>query len=103
MASAQDALNHALALRPANDQFYANLGATYYFRSDFDKCISLLLTAQRLRPDHARIYYNLGHAYRYTSDKKKAIEAYRRYVQMGEQGEEARVEKAKEFIKELSK
>lgn len=103
MQAAMDALEHALALRPGVEQFYTNLGAAYYFRSDFDKDISLLLIAQKLRPDHARIYYNLGHAYRYKGDKQKAIEAYRHYVQIGEEGEEARVEKAKGYIAELSK
>ncbi len=103
MAAAQEALNRALALRPGVEQFYTNLGAAYYFRSDFDKDISLLLIAKRLRPDQPRIYYNLGHAYRYKGDKQHAIEAYQRYVEMGEEGEEDRVEKAKEFIKQLSK
>ena len=103
MDAAKEALTRALMLRPSVEQFYTNLGAAYYFRSDFDMDISLLITARKLRPDHARIYYNLGHAYRYKGDKKKAIEAYSRYVQMGEKGEEARVEKAKEFIKDLSK
>lgn len=103
MGLAADALNHALLLRPGVEQFYTNLGAVYYFRSDFDKDLSMLMIAQKLRPDHARIYYNLGHAYRYKGDKQKAIAAYQRYIWMGEKGEEARVERAKEFIKELSR
>ena len=103
MDAAKTAFNRALELRPGVERFYTNLAAAYYFRGDFDMDIKLLLIAKRLRPDHARIYYNLGHAYRYKKDKQKAIEAYSRYVQMGEVGEEARVEKAKEFIKELIK
>lgn len=103
MKLAQAALTKALTLRPAEERFYTNMGSSYYFRGDFDNAISWFLTAKGLRPDHARLYYNLGHAYRYKGDKQKAIEAYTRYVQLGEKGEEARVEKAKEFIKELSK
>lgn len=103
MKLAQAGLTKALTLRPAEELFYTNMGSSYYFRGDFDNAISWFLTGKRLRPDHARIYYNLGHAYRYKGDKQKAIEAYTKYVQMGEKGEEARVEKAKEFIKELSK
>ena len=103
MDAVKGALTKALTLRPGVPQYYSNLAAAYYFRGDFDTDLSLLLIAKRLRPDHARIYYNLGHAYRYKGDKKHAIEAYQRYVQMGEEGEEARVEKAKDFIKELSK
>jgi|GEM_PF-2824349 len=103
MDAAKAALVRAIELRPGVEQFYTNLGAAYYFRSEFDKDINLLLIAKRLRPDHARIYYNLGHAYRYKGDKKSAIDAYKRYVAMGEEGEEDRVEKAKQLIAELSK
>jgi WD40 repeat protein/Tfp pilus assembly protein PilF len=103
MDAAKGALSSAIKLRPGREEFYTNLGAAYYFRGDFDADIEMLLIAKRLHPDHARIYYNLGHAYRYKGDKQKAIDAYSRYVQMGEPGEEARVEKAKDFITALSK
>jgi tetratricopeptide (TPR) repeat protein len=103
MDLAKKALTSALTLRPDVEHFYTNLGAAYYFRGDFDSNINLLLIAKRLRPDHARIYYNLGHAYRYKGDKARAIEAYKRYVAMGEKGEEARVQRAKQFIAELNK
>lgn len=103
MEASKLALNEALKLRPAHEQYISNLASTYYFRGEFDKDIELLLLANRLRPDSPRIYYNLGHAYRFKGNKKLAIEAYRRYVEMGEEGEEDRMERAKEFIKRLSK
>lgn len=103
MDAAKQALTNALILRPGVEQYYTNLGAAYYFRGDFDKNIEYLQIARRIRPDHARIYYNLGHAYRYKGEKQRAIEAYQQYVRLGEDGEEARIEKAKDFIKELSK
>lgn len=103
MEAVKAVLTRAITLRPGVPQFYSNLAAAYYFRGDFDTDINLLIIARKLRPDHARIYYNLGHAYRNKGEKQKAIEAYRRYVQMGEKGEEPRVEKAKQFIEELSK
>lgn len=103
MEAAAKGLNKALTLRPGEARFYTNLGSVYYFRGDFDKDIELLLIAQKLRPDHARVYYNLGHAYRFKDDKQKSLEAYRRYVEMGETGEEERVERAKQYIKQLDK
>jgi tetratricopeptide (TPR) repeat protein len=102
MDAAKHALTNALRLRPGVEQFYTNLGAAYYFRGEFDENIDLLMIARKLRPDHARIYYNLGHAYRHKGDRQRAIEAYQKYVDLGEKGEEARVEKARQFIKELS-
>jgi WD40 repeat protein/cytochrome c-type biogenesis protein CcmH/NrfG len=102
LLNAEKALDRALELRPANNHFYSNLSTVYYFEGDFDGSINLLLIAQKLNPDDARVYYNLGHSYRQKGDKQKAIEAYRRYVQMGEAGEEPRVEKAKNYIKQLS-
>jgi len=103
LLAAEDALNRAIKLRPAESQFFTDLSTVYYFVGDFDGSIQLLLTAQRLKPEDARIYYNLGHDYRQKGDKKRAIEAYQRYVAMGEPGQEARVEKAKQYILELSK
>jgi tetratricopeptide (TPR) repeat protein len=101
LLDAEKALDRAIELRPANAKFYSNLSTVYYFEGDFDGSINLLQIALNLRPDHARNYYNLGHSYRQKGDKEKAIQAYRRYVKMGEKGEEARVEKAKGFIKIL--
>jgi Flp pilus assembly protein TadD len=60
------------------------------------------LIAQNIRPDRPRVYYNLGSAYQRKGDKEKAVEAYRRYVAMGEKGEEARVERARKRIEELT-
>lgn len=103
LSEAEQGLLRALALRPAEEKFYTNLSTVYYFRGDFDRSISSLLIAQRLRPDAARIYYNLGHSYRQKGDKPRALEAYRRYVQIGEEGEDARIARAKEYINQLSK
>lgn len=103
LLAAEEALINAIKLRPAEFRSYIDFSTVYYFEGDFDGSINLLLTAKKLKPDHARIYYNLGHSYRNKGNKKLAIDSYRRYVQMGEEGEEARIEKAKEFIAELSK
>jgi WD40 repeat protein/Tfp pilus assembly protein PilF len=102
LLDAEKALDRAIELRPANAKFYSNLSTVYYFEGDFDGSINLLQIALNLRPDQARVYYNLGHSYRQKGDKENAIKAYRRYVQMGEKGEEARVEKAKVLITQLS-
>ena len=103
LTAAMDAFTNALKLRPGVEQHYTNLGAACFFAGDHDTNIGLLLIAKRLRPDHARIYYNLGHSYREKGDKTSAISAYRRYVTLGEKGEEARVERAKMYIAELSR
>ncbi len=103
MREARQLLDKALTLRPANAQIYSNLSTLAYFAGDFDASINVLLTAQSLRPDYARIYYNLGHSYRQKGDAKRAVAAYRRYVRLGEEGEEARVERARQYINELSK
>jgi WD40 repeat protein/cytochrome c-type biogenesis protein CcmH/NrfG len=101
--AARKLLEEAIRLRPAEEHYYSNLSTVFYFGADFDAAIQLLETAQRLRPDAARVYYDLGHSYRQKGDKEKALAAYRRYVALGEPGEEARVERAKKWIEELSK
>ncbi len=101
LLDAEKSLDRAIELRPAMSQFYTDLSTVYYFEGDFAGSINLLLIAQNLRPDNARIYYNLGHSYRQNGDKENALKAYRRYVQIGEKGEEARVEKAKALIVQL--
>jgi WD40 repeat protein/cytochrome c-type biogenesis protein CcmH/NrfG len=96
-------LNEAMRLRPAEEQYITNLASLHYFEGKFDTSIELLKIAERLRPDHARLYYNLGHSYRQKGQIAEALRAYRRYVELGEPGEEARVERAKKIIEELSK
>ncbi|MBV9242149.1 MAG: tetratricopeptide repeat protein, partial [Acidobacteria bacterium] len=103
MDEAVKAFTKAIQLRPGVAQFYANIGSALYFRSDFDTALQFDEIARKLRPDHSRIYYNLGHTYKAKGNKQHAIEAYTRYVLMGEPGEEARVANAKQLILELRK
>ena len=93
----------ALRLRPADAQIINNLASIHYFGRDLDGSIRLLELARRLRPDMARIHYDLGHSYRYKGRTEDAVRSYRRYVALGEPGEEARVERAKKIIEELTK
>lgn len=103
MKEAYALLAEARRLRPAEEQYITNLSSLFYFDGDFDTDIKLLKLAERLRPDHARVYYNLGHSYRHKGQTEEALRAYRRYVELGEPGEEERVERAKQLIEELSK
>lgn len=103
MRESRSLLDKALTLRPADAQIYSNLSTLAYFTGDFDASINVLLIAQSLRPEYARIYYNLGHSYRQKGDKKRSVAAYRRYVALGEKGEEPRVERAKQYITDLEK
>jgi Flp pilus assembly protein TadD/DNA-binding beta-propeller fold protein YncE len=103
LQAASNALGEALARRPAEERYITNMASIAYFQGDFDTSIKLLLISRSLRPDHSRIYYNLGHSYRAKGEKKNAIEAYKTYVRLGEEGQQARVERAKQFITELSR
>jgi WD40 repeat protein len=103
MKEAASMIVEAISLRPTDATHYTNLGTLLFLTGDFDGDIEALCVAQELRPDHARIYYNLGSAYQQKGDKEKAVAAYRRYVAMGEKGEEARVERARKRIEELTR
>jgi tetratricopeptide (TPR) repeat protein len=103
MLEAGSLVEEAIRLRPADATHYTNLGTLLFLAGEFDMAIETWSFAQDLRPDHARIYYNLGGAYQRKGDKENAIAAYRRYVAMGEKGEEARVERARKRIEELTR
>lgn len=94
---------NAISLRPGVATYYGNLALYFYFSGEYDRAIQYCKLVLEMEPDNSRMYYNMGHAYRMKGEKEKAIEAYRKYVAMGEKGEEARVERAKGFIAELSK
>jgi WD40 repeat protein/Tfp pilus assembly protein PilF len=103
LQTALSLLEEAMRLRPSDPLHYSNMSTVYFFAGDFDASIRLLEAAIALRPDRARPYYNLGHSWREKGDKKKAVSAYKRYVALGEPGEEARVQRARKLIEDLQK
>lgn len=92
----------AIRLRPGESEYYSSFAAMFYFSEEFDHAIKIMKQGLEVRPDHARLYYNLGHAYRAKGENEKAVDAYKKYVALGEKGQEARVERAKRLIEELS-
>jgi Flp pilus assembly protein TadD len=102
LEAAEKVALQAISLRPTVAKFYSNLAVIYAFQDDHAKAIRTLEQALALDPGEARAYYNLGQELRAVGDKKKAILAFRRYVFLGEKGQEDRVKRAESFIRDLS-
>jgi WD40 repeat protein/Tfp pilus assembly protein PilF len=93
--------DEAMQLVPDDAYAYSQAGAVHYLLGDYNKAIELFYNTLELQPDYARVYYNLGSCYRDIGNKEKAIEAFEFYSNMGEKGQEARIERARKMIEEL--
>jgi tetratricopeptide (TPR) repeat protein len=102
LKAAEQAALQAISLRPTVAKYYSNLAVIYVFQDDNARAVRTLEQALALDPGEARAYYNLGQALRAQGEKKNAIQAFRRYVFLGEKGQEDRVKRAESFIRELS-
>ncbi|MBN2321200.1 MAG: tetratricopeptide repeat protein [Acidobacteria bacterium] len=93
----------AIQLVPDDAFAYSQAGTVRYFLQGCNEAMEFYYNALELQPDYARVYYNLGGCYRTLGNREKAIEAYQLYVSIDEKGEEARVERARNYIEELRK
>ncbi len=81
---ARDALQHAVALAPANAVAQCNLGEIYKHLRDYGACLRHLAEAERLDPQYPETYINLGIVYDdYVVDETLALENYRKYLALG--------------------
>lgn len=80
---ARDFYNKAIAKDPKYTEAYNNLAALEIREQKYDQAIVHLTQALQISPDYALAYLNLGVANENTKHKKEAIEAYRKYVELG--------------------
>jgi tetratricopeptide (TPR) repeat protein len=83
-SQAEEALKVAIEVDPENAQAHCNLGEIYKHLHRFDDALRELNTARELNPDLPDTYVNLGIIYDdYVVDDQKAIENYRKYLELG--------------------
>lgn len=73
---AEAALKRAIALNPADECGFHQLGWLYYDEQRYKEAIGPFFTETTLKP-RAVTYHFLGNAYRYTNDFDDAVKAYR--------------------------
>jgi tetratricopeptide (TPR) repeat protein len=89
---AVEALGIALSIDPENAIAHCNLGEIYKHLGLYEKAVRELEEASRLDPELPDTYINLGIIYDdFLPDNKKALENYRKYVELGGADEQALV------------
>ncbi len=79
-----DALKIAISIEPDNALAHCNLGEVYKHLGLYDEAVSELSRAKRLDPGLPDTFINLGIIYDdYISDDRKALENYRKYLELG--------------------
>ena len=83
------AREHERLLRDLADTHY-NMGVMFAHKKDFPRAVEEFQKVVELRPDDADAHYNLGIIYaEHMPDREKALAAFRRYLQVKPQGQDA--------------
>lgn len=61
---------------------YLNSANINFFHNKFDKAIEILEHVIEIRPEHSNAYVNLGLCYSYKNDKKKAIDYFKKALEL---------------------
>jgi tetratricopeptide (TPR) repeat protein len=84
-----DALKIAISIDPDNAVAHCNLGEIYKHLKLYDAAILELQKAEQLDPELPDTYINFGIIYDdYLADDKKAVENYRKYLDLGGSNEQ---------------
>ncbi len=80
LAAGRLAVKHA----PDNPDSFYTLGLTYEKRGSFKEAEEALLQALKVNPGYQDVYFSLGTLYAdHLNDQAKAVEAFRRYLELG--------------------
>lgn len=79
---AEKELKQAIRLNPASYESHYELGRIYFERSSYVPAIEELETARRLAPDFVKVYHNLGLAYSGVGDNDKAVENFKKGLEL---------------------
>lgn len=83
------AKEHERLLKDLADTHY-NMGVMFTMKKDFPRAVQEFQKVVELRPDDADAHYNLGIIYaEHLPDREKALAAFRRYLQVKPQGQDA--------------
>jgi tetratricopeptide (TPR) repeat protein len=79
---AEKELQQAIRLDPASYESHYELGRIYFERSSYVSAIAELETAKQLAPDFVKVYHNLGLAYSGVGDNGRAIENFKKGLEL---------------------
>lgn len=98
----QQAIEHYqryLAINPSNGDVRTDMGIAYFERGDIETAISQFNKAIETNPQHAKAWFNLGFVSDRAGKKEEAIRAWKRYLELEQNGPSADYVRGK--LKEL--
>jgi len=93
----------ALEINPMDADAYSNRGCAYGKKGLYDNAIADFTMAIEINPGFAGTYYNLGYAFDNAGRKRKAVEAYKKFMQITTSEYDQESKYAHQRIKELEK
>lgn len=81
-AEAVDLFSQALRINPANVESSINLGMIYFLAQRWDEALSAFQQALKYNPRSAEAHYNLGLLWERHGDAERALQAYRKFIEL---------------------
>lgn len=81
-AEAVDLFSQALRINPANVESSINIGMIYFLAQRWDEALAAFQQALKYNPRSAEAHYNLGLFWERQGDHEKAVQAYRKFIEL---------------------
>lgn len=99
MATAQSFFMKSVDLNPKDEILAYNVGEIFFGNNKYDEALKYFEVARDIKPEWSIPYLKLGYVYSNTGDMKKAIENFKKFVQLDPENPETPV--INELIKGL--
>lgn len=99
MSTAQNFFMKSVDLNPKDEILAYNVGEIFFGNNKYDEALKYFEVARDIKPDWSIPYLKLGYVYSNTGDMKKAIENFKKFVELDPENPETPV--IQELIKGL--
>ena len=102
-AEAIDLFNQALRINPTNVESSVNIGMIYFLAERWDEALNAFQQALRYDPRSAEAHYNLGLFWERHGDPDRALQDYRKFIELAGPQHAQLVARVSEHLRQLER